>query len=149
MSGYRGLNDWAMDLLAAHYIDVMEEGTKKYPNGKVAPFKRKSRVFDGRIIVNQILMGLDGSEYPLFRYEFADGSYAEEYEQAVVWGDVGPEVYVALRDAEGYPILESLWDIESGDVIADVPVLVPEEILTTAKIRNGSSPTKSLFKVRP
>lgn len=148
MSSYQGLNEWSMELLASHYVDVVEQGTKTFPGGVTKTFKRKARVFHGNISVSQIVMGLDGHEYPLFRYEFADGSYAEEYEQAAVWGDNGPEVFIALRDAEGYPILESLWEIGRGE-IAEPPVLKAEELLTSEMIRDGHIPSKSLFKVRP
>lgn len=72
-----------------------------------------------RRLANSYYQGLEGDQYPLYRYEFADGRVFEERVQADPW-ESGPQFYLALVDpATGAWYEPSLWREFLGDDSAD------------------------------
>lgn len=64
--------------------------------------------------IDRVYYGMFGTEYPLHRYQKKDRSFIYEYVQSDPWSS-GPVIFLALRDRDGKPIKESLWDQEEID----------------------------------
>jgi hypothetical protein len=108
---YIGLNEWAKKKVLATR-KVREVGHRIYSDGRAVPFQRKTRVPVARI---QVIGKIEGAWTPvvanLHRYTLPGGEVYEEYVQATPWSG-GPCYFVALKDAKGEPVPQSLWSDE-------------------------------------
>lgn len=104
-----GLNEWARTLLQG-VVTGVESGTRVYADGRKETFSE--RTFQEPLVKAtpgaQTYQGMFGDEYPLLVYQLPDGRRFEEYVQANPWSS-GPMFFLALKDAAGNVVSESLW----------------------------------------
>jgi hypothetical protein len=106
-----GLNERARRLIAAHierpstdtYSGMFGEPYPLYDY--VAPADQLAKLVDERSALLEQLDGLEGR----IAAAAANRPLAyREYQQEVLWSS-GPCIFLALRDADGNPVEESLW----------------------------------------
>lgn len=105
-----GLNAWARNLVLATQT-TSEIGVRKYDGGIIEAFEREVTVPVAKTTnIGEIESAFaPGTKaFDLKRYELPDGRVFDEYVQAAPWSG-GPCYYIALKDAAGNPVPESLW----------------------------------------
>jgi hypothetical protein len=103
-----GLNQWARDLTQTT-VEVQEEVKRLFPCGKSTSFQRVESVPQARVEKLAVIVHVPGGfSVDLQRYTFPDGRVFEEYVQHCE-KNCDVHVFVALRDASGNPLPESLW----------------------------------------
>lgn len=108
---YIGLNDRARRLVLSKQ-KVREVGTTIFANGKKKSFNRWRRVPAARKEHAGVLRGVWTPVVAvLHRYTMPDGRVLTEYVQESPWCG-GPCYFIALMDAHGKPVPESLWTSE-------------------------------------
>ena len=112
-----GLNTWARKFIKGNpdvllYTDMV---TRTYPDGRVETFTKEQRGSDvERFETNDCYVGMGFQEYVLYQYKMTDSSIYKEDVQAEPWSS-GPVFFLALKDAKGAWVKESLWTDEEID----------------------------------
>lgn len=105
---YIGLNDWARAKVSETH-KVREVGTRILPGGVVEPFDRTINLPVAKVEkVGEIHGAWTDVVATLSRYTLPNGEVLTEYVQAEPWSS-GPCYFVALKDAKGKPVPQSLW----------------------------------------
>ena len=106
---YYGLNAWARNLVLATQV-VSEIGVRRYPDDTIDAFIRSDVVVLIATVtkIGEIEGAFDPVVADLNRYELPTGEIFEEFVQAQPWHG-GPCYFIALKDASGDPVRESLW----------------------------------------
>lgn len=93
------------------------EGRRIYPDGRVEEFREDVRGSDVASEKCGSYEGMFGEAYPLRRYRLPDGRVFEEAIQEEIWSS-GPCIFLALKDADGEWVEESLWTEEEISTVA-------------------------------
>lgn len=108
---YIGLNDWAKLLVSPGTVKVRERVVRFYPGGRREHFYRTVRL----PLAQSEVIGTIGSAFAedfvvanLYRHTLPNGKVYEEFIQASPWSS-GPCYFIALRDAQGVVVPQSLW----------------------------------------
>ena len=108
---YIGLNEWAAKLVSRKE-KVREHGVQIFADGRKKQFTRWRRMPLVRKEDAGIIRGAYKEEVAkLKRYKLPTGETYTEYVQAAPWSG-GPCYFIALKDANGKPVPESLWSDE-------------------------------------
>ena len=117
MDQWIGLNPRSEKIIVGQpvllYTDLVR---RTHKDGRVELFKpKKTYGTDTKTErIATIAGAFDDVAGHLFRHTLADGTIYEEYLQANPWSS-GPMYFVALKDADGNPVPESLWTDEEMD----------------------------------
>lgn len=105
---YIGLNDWARNFVSGTQ-DVREVGIRILPGGAIESFDRQMTVPVVKVEkVGEIHGAWKDVVANLHRYTMPNGKVYEEYIQAEPWSS-GPCYFIALKNAKGKPVTQSLW----------------------------------------
>lgn len=110
---YIGLNDWAKLFVGETQI-VHEQGSRRYPNGRLERFDRTLVVRLAKVEVIDSITGMGCRWYDLHRYTMPDGRVYEEFVQASTWSG-GPNLFIALvrlKRGQRISVPESHWTKE-------------------------------------
>lgn len=108
---FYGLNEWAEEFVSSITKKCVQKTTRYYDDGtvEVLPDQELNICQIKREPSGKTVYGMYDNEYPLYKHIFPDGRVYEEYEQTTIWSS-GPMIFLALKDENGNPIANSLWD---------------------------------------
>lgn len=109
---FYGLNEWAHVFVSSITEKCIEYTQRVYKDGRTETLEPKELEvckIKTEILKSECAYGMFDNKYPLYRYTFPDGRVFTEYVQSVIWSS-GPMIFTALKDEQGNPVPESLWD---------------------------------------
>jgi hypothetical protein len=107
-----GFNQWAKDLLEGQKIRVTDTILRKFPDGTTRELEETKLIDTIRTTeTGEFFVGMFDDKYPLHRYELTNGKVFVAYVQRCIWSS-GPCFWLALKDKDGNPVSESLWQEE-------------------------------------
>lgn len=105
-----GLNYWASDLLRRNEEPLYTKRvTHILPNGAEEQQPDEEVRAVPKIPVGKWYGMCDDDGSVLYQYTLLNGTKVTEYVQAEPWSS-GPCIFLALKDENGDPIADSLWD---------------------------------------
>jgi hypothetical protein len=105
-----GLSQGGLNFLNKFKITVIEKGVRIFPDGQEVRFERDVEEFTFKKEYSGATSGMF-EEIQLRKFTMPDNTVLYEYVQECFW-ESGPVEFTALKQADGTPIVETLWTQE-------------------------------------